>query len=242
MAVLEDTGLAMLELAVILAVAGMAEGILTLTGLAFLFTLFVEQFGANNILLILALTAVIELVLGLPLPTTAVYVLVALTLAPAIVKLGIQPLAAHLFVFYYAMLSLITPPIATTAFAGAAIAGANMMRTGWECMRLAFIAYLIPFVFVFDPLLLFQGPFHLIALAVTTAALGTVAVGISMVGYFVRPVGWIKRLLFAAGGIGLLIPPGGAIAYSWLINGVAAFVCLTVISYEWRVRQPAPPP
>jgi TRAP transporter 4TM/12TM fusion protein len=239
LAVFEDTGLAMLELAVILAVAGMAEGLLTLTGLAFLFTLFVEQLGSNNILLILALTAIIELVLGLPLPTTAVYVLVALTLAPAIVKLGISPLAAHLFVFYYAMLSLITPPIATTAFAGAAIAGANMMRTGWECMRLAFIAYLIPFVFVFDPLLLFQGPLHLIALAIITATLGTTAVGVSMVGYFVRPVGWVKRVLFALGGIGLLIPPGGAIAHSWAINGFGGALCLALILYELHARKTA---
>jgi TRAP transporter 4TM/12TM fusion protein len=239
LAVFEHTGLAMLELGVILAVAGMAEGILTLTGLAFLFTLFVEQLGSNNILLILALTAVVELVLGLPLPTTAVYVLVALTLAPAIVKLGILPLAAHLFVFYYAMLSLITPPIATTAFAGAAIAGANMMRTGWECMRLAFIAYLIPFIFVFDPLLLCQGPLHMIALAFTTAILGTAAVGIAMVGYFVRPVGRIKRFLFAVGGVGLLIPPGGAIPFSWGINAVAALVCLSIAGYEWRCRRHA---
>jgi TRAP transporter 4TM/12TM fusion protein len=239
LAVFEDTGLAMLELAVILAVAGMAEGILTLTGLAFLFTLFVEQLGSQNILIILALTAIVELVLGLPLPTTAVYVLVALTLAPAIVTLGISPLAAHLFVFYYAMLSLITPPIATTAFAGAAIAGANMMRTGWECMRLAFIAYLIPFVFVFDPLLLFQGPPHLIALAIMTAALGTTAVGVSMVGYFVRPVGWIKRVLFAAGGIGLLIPPGGTITYSWAVNSLSGALCLALLVYEWHARKTA---
>ncbi len=237
--IFEDTGLAMLELTVILAVAGMAEGLLTLTGLAFLFTLFVEQLGSNNIMIILALTAIIELVLGLPLPTTAVYVLVALTLAPAIVKLGISPLAAHLFVFYYAMLSLITPPIATTAFAGAAIAGANMMRTGWECMRLAFIAYFIPFVFVFDPLLLLKGPLHLIALALITATFGTMAVGVSMVGYFVRPVGWIKRVVFAVGGIALLIPPGGTIAYSWAVNGVGGALCLALMLYEWRVRKAA---
>jgi TRAP-type uncharacterized transport system fused permease subunit len=87
-------------------------------------------------------------------PTTAVYVVVALTLAPAIVKLGIVPLAAHLFVFYWAMLSMITPPICIAAFAGAAIARTSPMRTGYACMRLGVIAYIIPFVFVFDPLLL----------------------------------------------------------------------------------------
>ena len=232
--IIEGTGLTMLELAVICAVAGIVEGILNLTGLAFIFTLFVERFGGNNIFMILFWTAVIELVLGLPLPTTAVYVLVALTLAPAIVKLGIPPLAAHLFVFYYAMLSLITPPIATTAFAGAAIAGANMMQTGWECMRLAAIAYVIPFIFVFDPLLILQGPPGLVALAVVSAAAGTVAVGIAIVGFFVRPVGWWKRILLALGGISLLIPPGGSIAYSWASNASGATICLVILLAEWR--------
>lgn len=237
--IIEGTGLTVLELAVICAVAGIAEGVINLTGLGFVFTLYVERFGAHGIFFILFLTAVIELVLGLPLPTTAVYVLVALTLAPAIVKMGISPLAAHLFVFYYAMLSLITPPIATTAFAGATIARANVMQTGWECMRLAFVAYVIPFIFVFDPLLLLQGPAHLVLLAVTTAAAGSVAIGIAIVGYFVRPVGWMKRLLLSGGGIGLLIPPGGTIAYNWAINGTGAAVCLAIVCYEWRARKSA---
>jgi TRAP-type uncharacterized transport system fused permease subunit len=138
------------------------------------------------------------------------------------------------------MLSLITPPIATTAFAGAAIAGANMMRTGWECMRLAAIAYVIPFIFVFDPLLILQGPPGLVALAVVSAVAGTVAVGIAIVGFFVRPVSWWKRVLLAVGGIGLLIPPGGTIAYSWLINALAALVCLAIAGYEWRARSALP--
>ncbi len=235
--ILQNTGLAMLELGVICAVAGIAEGILNLSGLGFVFTLFVDRLGTSSLVLILALTAIIELVLGLPLPTTAVYVLVALTLAPAIVKLGIPPLAAHLFVFYYAMLSLITPPIATTAFAGAAIAGAGMMRTGWECMRLASIAYVVPFIFVFDPLLLFQGPIHMVALAFATAAVGTVAIGIAIVGYFVRPVGWAKRLLLALGGMALLIPPAGSIPYSSAIDMSGGIVCLTILFNEWRVRK-----
>jgi TRAP transporter 4TM/12TM fusion protein len=236
-AILEDTGRAMLEVAAVCAVAGVVIGVLTLTGLGFIFTLFAERFGQENLFLILILTAFIALFLGLPMPTTAVYVLVALTLAPALVKLGLLPIAAHMFVFYYAMLSLITPPIATAAFAAAAIAGTGMMRTGWACMRLGIIAYVIPFVFVFDPLLLFQGPLHLIALAVATAMAGTVAVGVAMVGYFVRPVGWWKRLFLALGGIGLLIPPGGAFAGSWAINAFGGTVCLGITLYEWRARK-----
>ena len=232
--ILEGTGQAMLEVAVVCAVAGIVIGVLTLTGLAFIFTLFVDALGSANIFLILVLTGLVALILGMGMPTTAVYVVVALTLAPALAKLGISPMAAHLFVFYYAMLSMITPPVCIASFAGAAIAGASPMRTGYASMRLGIIAYLVPFIFVFDPLLLFEGPAHLVLLATVTAVAGTVVIGIAMAGYFVRPLAWIIRLLLAASGIGLLIPPGGVIAYSWLANLLGAVVSVLIIFAEWR--------
>ncbi|MBI2319532.1 MAG: TRAP transporter fused permease subunit, partial [Betaproteobacteria bacterium] len=235
--ILEQTGLAMLEVGIVCAMAGIIIGVLTLTGLAFTFTLFVDLLGTSNLFLILVMTALVSLILGMGMPTTAVYVIVALTLAPALTKLGIQPMAAHLFVFYYAMLSMITPPICIAAFAGAALAGANAMRTGYTSTRLGIIAYLVPFVFIFDPLLLFQGPALLIVLAIATAAGGTVAIGIAMAGYFVRPLGWLNRVLLAAGGIALLIPPGGTIPNSWAINAVGAAVSLAIVVAEWRSRR-----
>ena len=235
--ILEGTGQAMLEVAVVCAVAGIVIGVLTLTGLAFIFTLFVDMLGTANIFFILILTGIIALILGMGMPTTAVYVIVALSIAPALTKLGIQPLAAHLFVFYYAMLSMITPPICIASFAGAALAGAGPMRTGYTSMRLGIIAYLVPFIFVFDPLLLFQGSAHLIFLAFATAAVGTVVIGIAMTGYFVRPIAWPVRLLLAVCGIGLLIPPGGTIAYSWLANAAGGAVSLSIIALEWRNRK-----
>ncbi len=241
-AMLEDSGRAMLEAAVICALAGIVIGALTLTGLAFVFTLFVEQLGPENLNFILAMTAVIALILGMGMPTTAVYVVVALTLAPAITKLGIVPIAAHLFVFYWAMLSMITPPICIAAYAGAAIAGASPMRTGYACMRLGIIGYLVPFIFIFDPLLLFQGPLHMVLLAFLTASLGTIAIGIAMVGYFVRPLGWLLRIVMTLAGFGLLIPPGGAIAYSWVINLLCGLICLGIIAQEWRGREPVEVP
>lgn len=239
LAILEDSGRTMLEVAMVCAVAGIVIGTLTLTGLAFVFTMSVERFGHANILLILAMTGVIALILGMGMPTTAVYVIVGLTLAPAIVKLGIVPLAAHMFVFYWAMLSLITPPVCVAAYAGAAIARTSPMRTGYACMRLGILGYLVPFVFVFDPLLLLQGPAHLVVLAITTAVFGTIAIGVAMVGYFTRPIGWLRRLLLVVGGTGLLIPPGGMIAYSWATNVVGGAVCLALILYEWKARKTA---
>jgi len=235
--ILEGTGQAMLEVAVVCAVAGIVIGVLTITGLAFIFTLLVDMMGTGNVFLILALTGIVALILGMGMPTTAVYVVVALTLAPALAKLGITPIAAHMFVFYYAMLSMITPPVCIASFAGAAIAGASPMRTGYASMRLGIIAYLIPFVFVFDPLLLFQGPGHLVFLAAMTAFAGTVVIGIAMAGYFVRPIGWVGRFFLAAGGIGLLIPPGGIIAYSWLANAIGGAVSALIIVAEWRGRR-----
>jgi len=233
-AIIEAAGLAMLEVAIVCAVAGIVIGALTLTGLPFVFTLFVEQFGPDNIFFILVMTALVALVLGMGMPTTAVYVIVALTLAPALTKLGFLPLAAHLFVFYWAMLSMITPPICIAAYAGAAIAGTSPMRTGYACMRLGIIAYLVPFVFVFDPLLLLEGPPALVTLAIATAVIGTIAIGIAMVGYFIRPMGWLQRWLLLLAGMALLIPPGGAIFYSWALNATGAAVCLAILFAEWH--------
>jgi TRAP-type uncharacterized transport system fused permease subunit len=224
----------MLDVGVVCAVAGLVIGVLTLTGLASVFTIFVERFGSVNVLLTLLLTGLIALVLGMGMPTTAVYVIVALTLAPALTKLGLTPMAAHLFVFYYAMLSMITPPICIAAYAGAAIAGTSPMRTGYACMRLGIVAYVVPFVFVFDPLLLFQGPLTLIALALATALVVTLALGVAMVGYFTRPIGWLKRLILAVAGVGLFIPPGGVIAGSIVINVAGALVFLLVLGTEWK--------
>jgi TRAP transporter 4TM/12TM fusion protein len=235
--ILEQTGQAMLEVAVVCAVAGIVIGVLTLSGLPFIFTLFVDMLGSHDKFFILILTGIISLILGMGMPTTAVYVMVALTLAPTLIKLGIDPIAAHLFVFYYAMLSMITPPICIAAFAGAALANANPMRTGYTCMRLGIIAYLIPFIFVYDKLLLFNGPLLLVTLSAVTAAAGTLSIGIAMAGYFMRPIGWIKRALLAAGGIGLLIPPGGEIKYSWWANIAGAAVLLLILLFEWQVRR-----
>jgi TRAP transporter 4TM/12TM fusion protein len=233
--ILEQTGQAMV--AVICAVAGIVIGVLTLSGLPFIFTLFVDMLGSHDKFVILILTGIISLILGMGMPTTAVYVMVALTLAPALIKLGIDPIAAHLFVFYYAMLSMITPPICLAAFAGAALAKADPMRTGYTCMRLGIIAYLIPFFFVYDKLLLLNGPVLLVTLSAITAAAATLAIGIAMAGYFTRSIGWIKRVLLAASGIGLLIPPGGEIEHSWTANVAGATALALILLYEWHARR-----
>lgn len=234
LAILEATGLALLEVAVVCAVAGVVIGVLTLTGAAFVFTMMVEQYGDQNLLLILALTGLVAMILGMGMPTTAVYVVVALALAPALVNLGVEPIAAHMFVFYYAMLSMITPPVCIAAFAGAAIAGSNPMRTGLSCVRLGFVAYLIPFMFVLNPLLLFQGPLHLVALATVAVTAGTVAAGVCIVGYFQGYLGWFARGLLALGSVAMLLPPGDDILLSWTAKGAGAAISAAVLFHDWR--------
>ena len=120
--------------------------------------------------MLLLLTAVMAIVLGLGLPTVGVYVIMATLIAPALVKVGIAPMAAHMFLLYFGIMSMVTPPVALAAFAAANIAGADVDATGWTATRIGWAAYLVPFLFVLSPPLLMQGHPLVIAWAVFTAA------------------------------------------------------------------------
>jgi len=125
---------------------------------------------------------------------------------PVLVKLGVLPLAAHLFVFYYSCLSTITPPVALAAYAGAGIAGANPFSVGFTAMRLALIAYIVPYFFVFQPVLIWQGNFLNILWAFLTAILGCIALGSGLMGQMLGPLKILSRLLLVAGGFALIKP------------------------------------
>jgi TRAP-type uncharacterized transport system fused permease subunit len=159
------------------------------------------------VLLLLVLTAIVSIILGMSLPTTVVYVTLAVLVGPALAQLGIVPLAAHLFLFYFGMLSLITPPDCLATYAAAAIAKADYWRTGWTGMRLAIVAYVVPFVFVFHPALILHGPAGEIVLSIFTASAGVILLGIGAAGYLFRPLGWIRRTWMCLAGFCLLLPP-----------------------------------
>jgi TRAP-type uncharacterized transport system fused permease subunit len=156
----------------------------------------------------LLLTAVISIVLGMGLPTLAVYVLLATLVAGALVKVGIPPIAAHLYVMYFGMMSMITPPIAIAVFAAASLAGAPPMRTGFAAIRFGWTAYVVPILFAFSPTLLLIGAPEAVALAIVTAVMGVWLVSIGIAGYFARTLGAPMRLLFSAAGLMALIPAG----------------------------------
>jgi len=205
---LRSTGIAVIEIILITAAAGFVIGVLSISGLGFNLTLALVQIGGGNLVLLLVLAAAVCILLGMGLPTVGVYVLLATLVAPAMVKVGIEPVAAHLYVMYFGMMSMITPPVAVAAFAAASIAGADAMRTGWEACRFGWSAFIVPFLFVLSPTLLLIGPADAVALAIITAVLGIWLVSIAMVGYFMRRLSGGLRLVFGAAGVLSLIPAG----------------------------------
>jgi TRAP transporter 4TM/12TM fusion protein len=201
-----STGSAVVDLILICAVSGMFIGILNITGLAFGMTLQLLAATGESLPAMLALTAVIAIVLGLGLPTVGVYIIMATLIAPALVKVGITPMAAHMFLLYFGVMSMVTPPVALSAFAAANIAGSDVDKTGWTATRIGWAAYIVPFLFALSPSLLMQGPPLVIAWAVLTAALGIWLGTIGVVGYFYAPVAAGTRALFIVAGVLTLVP------------------------------------
>jgi TRAP transporter 4TM/12TM fusion protein len=234
-----NTGRGLLEIAAITGLAGVVIGVLQLTGLGFTLTLTLLNLGESSAILLLILTAVVSIILGMGMPTTAVYVLLAVLVAPGLAKLGIMPIAAHLFIFYFGMLSMVTPPVCIASYAAATIGKTDPIRTGWEAMRLCSIAYVIPFLFVFSPSLLLYGHWYIVALSVATALVGSMLLGVGLVGYLFRRIGAIKRGLFIAAAVALLIPvvhAGEYVELTWTINGAGLVLAIVMVSVEWLAR------
>ena len=236
---LADTGRGLLDIAVITGLAGVVIGILSLTSLDFSLTFTLLNVAQSSIILLLVLTAIVNMVLGLSLPTTAVYILLAVLVGPALTQAGIVPIAAHLFIFYFGMLSTITPPVCLAAFTAASLAKADPMKTGWESMRLAILAYIVPFIFALSPTLLLIGHWTEVTLSIITAVIGATLLGVGLVGYLFRPVGVVRRILFLVAAIGLLVPvvnTGQYAALTWASNGIGLALAILLVLVEWLAR------
>lgn len=234
---LAQTGHGVVEILLISAASGVVIGVLNITGLSFNLTYLLVQIGGGSVILLLALSALVCIVLGMGLPTLGVYVLLAALVAPALVQLGIEPIAAHLYVLYFGMMSMITPPIAMAAFAAASIARAPSMATGWAAMRFGWSAYVVPFLFVFSPTLILIGAPGEVALAVLTAVMGVWLISAALAGYFAQRLTLAMRLLFALTGMMALVPaslfPGALITD---LAGVAGGVLLMLLDVR-RARR-----
>jgi TRAP transporter 4TM/12TM fusion protein len=207
---LASAGNALAQILVITAAAGIVIGVLNETGLGFGLTTYLVGFASEQILILLLLAAAISLVLGMGMPTVAVYVLLAALVAPAIVRLGIDPTAAHLFVLYFGMLSMVTPPVAIAAFAAATLAGSGPIATALAAMRFGWPAFVLPFAFVYNPALILKGSIGEIFLALVLAIVGIICVTCAMCGWFRRPLSLIERMAGGCFGVLALIWPAFA--------------------------------
>ena len=196
-----------LTIALACAAAGIVIGVVLLSGLAIEFTAFIVRLSQDTLVVALILTAMAGIVLGMGLPTTPAYIIQVALLVPALVKLGVQVEAAHLFVFYYSCLSTITPPVALAVFAAKGIAGGNLWDTGWAAVKLGATGYIVPFMCVYSTALMLMGPWPDVLLAAITATIGVICLAAGLHAYFIKPTLWWERCLLL-GAAGVLITPG----------------------------------
>jgi len=236
---IEETGQTLLDIVVVTALAGLVIGSLQLSGLTFKLSLLLVTVTGGNVMLLLALTAVVCILLGMSLPTTVVYITLAVLVGPALTQLGIVPLAAHLFLFYFGMLSLITPPDCLATYTAAAIAHSDFWKTGWTGMRLGIAAYIVPFVFAIHPALILMGTVEEIIIAVMTASVGVIFLGIGCAGFLFRPLGWVKRGILWLASLLLLLPSWSGV---WLIvDALGLALGVLLILWEWSHRPAGAP-
>jgi TRAP transporter 4TM/12TM fusion protein len=231
-----ETGRTMLDLTAITALAGLVIGALQLSGFTARLPLILVGLAGEHVVGLLVLTAIVCIVLGMSLPTTVVYVTLAVLVGPGLAQLGIHPLAAHLFLFYFGMLSLITPPDCLATYTAAAIARADFWKTGWAGMRLGIVAYVVPFAFVLQPALLGLAPAVDVVVATLAAAASVYVLAVGCVGYLTRPLSRMRRAAFVLTGalaLGCAGGPARALGAAALVAG------LVLVLWEWAASRPA---
>jgi TRAP transporter 4TM/12TM fusion protein len=230
-----ETGRVSLDIILIGAAAGIMVGIMSISGLAFSMTLQLLALSGDNVFLLLLLIAVLAFVLGIGLPTVSVYILTATLLAPALVKLGVTPMAAHMFVMYNGMLSMITPPVAFAAYAAANIARTDGWTTGWIACVVGWSTFILPFLFVLTPSLLMDGPTYLIVWNFARILFGLFVGTAGIVGFGLTRLTVAQRLLYGMLSLLIVVPPESfAGGYYVNIAGIAAGIALLVIDHLRR--------
>jgi TRAP transporter 4TM/12TM fusion protein len=228
-----NTATGLCEILVISAAAGFIMALFQVSGLAFAFAAYLVDLGGTSLIALLSLAAVVSIILGMGLPTIGVYIMLAILVAPALVKVGVPPLSAHLFILYFGMMSLITPPVAPAAYVAAAIAGSPSMATGWTAMRFGWSSYIVPFLFIYSPAILLKGSVWDIAVVTLTSLAGIWLICAAMVGYFTRVLSLARRFLFAAAGIMLLLPhQASTLMLALNVAGLALGVVLVAIELK----------
>lgn len=207
---LEEGARNALSVAMACACAGLVIGCVTITGLGIVFTQVVIELASNTLVLALLLTALAGIILGMGMPTTPAYIVMVALLVPAIIKMGVAVPAAHMFALYFAILSAITPPVALAVFAAAGLAKADMWESGFAAMRAAAPAYIVPFMFVFEPSLMLITPegsaWYQMLWPIATAVIGVIALAGSLFGWFIGSANMMQRVMLFIAALSLIKP------------------------------------
>ena len=228
---IESGMVAAMPVAAATAAAGIIVGVLSLTGLGAHFAAVMSTLAGDSLAIALILTMIAAIILGCGMPVSAVYIIMASLTAPTLVKLGVTPMAAHMFIFYFSCIAAITPPVALAAYAAAGIAGANPHAVGMASLRVGIVAFVVPYMFAYAPSLLLQGSTAEVVIALVPALVGTLMIAVGVQGYSITRHGSIERVLAFGGGL-LLVKPG-------LWTDGLGLVCLAVVaaSAVWRRRR-----
>ncbi len=221
----------MITVAVACGIAGIVAGLISVTGLAYMLFNGIVAFAGNHLIIALFLTMLCCIVLGMGVPTTANYCIMAATCAPILVQMGVPMVAAHFFVFYFGIVADLTPPVALAAYAGAAIAQANPMKTAFTSTKLAIGAFIVPYVFALNPAMLFigtNGVFE-VALIVVSSLIGIFAVSAALEGFIFAHMAWYERLISICGGL-LLIYPG-------IVTDLVGFTMVAVVVFVQMMKR-----
>jgi TRAP transporter 4TM/12TM fusion protein len=225
---MEDGAKETIPIAVACAGAGIIVGSLGMTGLGVKFSSSLMALCHGSQILALILTMIASLILGMGMPATAVYILSAALLAPPLINLGITPIAAHFFIFYFSVISCITPPVALTAYAAAGLAKTDPGKAGWTAFYYGILAYIIPYMFVYTPVLLWQGDLTWIILSFISALIGVLGLGIALEGYLVGRCTALERVLFAVAGL--------MCVYAEAISDIVGVILLVALIIVHRKR------
>lgn len=220
------------------ACAGIIIGSIFASGFGNKFTNGIIDIADGSLIILLILTGIAAILLGMGITTTAVYITVAALIVPALIEIGVTPMAAHMFAFYYGVVSTITPPVALASFAAAAIAQSPPMATAFESARIGIAKYLVPFIFVYNPSLLFEGPLWLTLWSTAAALIGVWALSVALEGWLKGPVSPLLRAAAGIAGIALMYPPMLSVVGlpGYAINAGAA-ILISIFYFQRRTQE-----
>ena len=224
---LEEGARQAVSVSVACATAGIIIGCVFVSGLGLKFTTIIVSLAGGELWIALILTMFASLILGMGLTTTAVYITLAALVIPALTQMGVAPMAAHLFAFYFGLVSAITPPVALASFAAAGIAGSNPMQTGFHSFRLGIAKYVLPFVFVYNPAMVFVGDWFHIVTAVAGGFAGIYALTVTTEGWMLARVGWIMRGIMAVVAVLMFFPDLLTDLIGWIVFAI-------ILIWHWR--------